>query len=226
MTQRDSIDELFAENPLDAAWQAFRSQMASALLLDWLLSDMESRNPDYFSDLESRFQTGLYYEEIMRREGDFDGWVPVHAPDDDIDFWIRVEDLRAMLARLFPREAKDVPSFGAGRQLVVVMFYSALENLARAHGLWGEASRTSVGAALAERYRWARKNEELLAALVDLRETRNLIAHNAAAVTERYVRLVSRADVEIGDIRVVSSADIARFSRAVDTAAHIIRSSK
>lgn len=221
---RDSIDDLDAGDPREAAWQAFRSQVASALLLDWLLSDMEHRYPEYFSELEGRFQTGFDYEDIFRREGRFDGWVPIHASDDDIDFWISIDNLRDLLARLFPHEAKDVPSFGAGRQLVVVMLYSAIENLARAYGFWNQGSTKSVVTVLDQRFQLGRKDHDLRSVLTDLRETRNLIAHNSAVVTDRYVSFVQRTQFQIGERRIVSSADIARFSRAIETVAEMVRS--
>jgi hypothetical protein len=128
---RDGIDDLDAGDRRESAWQAFRSQVASALLLNWLLGDMERRNPEYFSELEARFQSGFDYEELFRREGTFDGWVPVHTSDGGVDFWISTDGLADLQSRLFPHEAKDGPTFGSGRQLVVVMLHSALEHLAR-----------------------------------------------------------------------------------------------
>lgn len=221
---RDSIDELDAGNPREAAWQAFRSQVASALLLDWLLSDMERRHPEYFSELENRLQSGFDYEDIFRREGTFDGWVPIHASDSDVDFWISIDNLKDLLARLFPHEVKDAPPFGSGRQLVVVMFHSALENLARGYGLWDHGSGKSVVSVLGQRLQLLIKNRDLQSVLIDLRETRNVIAHSSGSVTEQYVKLVRHTQFQMGEKRLVSSADIARFSNAVEEVGEFLRS--
>lgn len=194
------------------------------LLLSWLLGDMERRNPEYFSELESRFQSGFDYEEIFRREGTFDGWVPVHSPDGGVDFWISTDGLADLQARLFPHEAEDGPTFGSGRQLVVVMLHSALEHLARDYGLWDQRSGKSVVTVLGQHFKWHERDRELQADLIDLRETRNLIAHHSAVVNVGYVKMVQRTHFQIGETRTVGLADVARFSRAVERVGQAVRS--
>lgn len=221
---RDGIDELDAGDRREAAWQAFRSQVASALLLDWLLNDMESRNPEYFSELEGRFQSGFDYVEIFQREGTFDGWVPVHAADDDVDFWISADGLADLQARLFPHEAKDGPTFGSGRQLVVVMLHSAIEHLAGGYALWDQRSGKSVVTILGQHFKWHEKERALQADLIDLRETRNLIAHHSAVVNVGYVKMVQGTKFQVGETRTVGAADVARFSRAVERVGQAVRS--
>jgi hypothetical protein len=193
-----------------------RSNLAAALLLDWLLTDIETQDPEYFSDLESRFQAGFEYATMRRDNPNFDGFVPLHGRHGSaIDFWIHEEDLGALLALLFPDGPNDARSFFQGRALVVVMVHSTLETLFQDLRLKKLNGEESVVNALLRILDITKREPTLADILVDLRETRNLIAHNSGRVTERYRRYVPMTTFAIGETRLVTRKDIRLFSDAV-----------
>lgn len=187
----DDINPLDAQDPTRRAMQRFRSNVASALLLDRLLAVIAAREPDYFADLEGRCQTGLDYVELLAGDGDFDGHVPVPTRDGaDVDFWIAAEDLRLLIGKLFPHGASEVPTFDDGRALVAVILHSALESIVLDLGI-PKARDESIVAVVTTRVGLTSRDSTYID-LVDLRETRNVIAHHAGVVTERYQRFVPK----------------------------------
>jgi hypothetical protein len=211
----DDIDPLDAQDARNLARQRLRSNLAAALLLDWLLTDVEIEAPEYFSDLESRFQTGFDYAALWRDDPKFDGFVPLHGRDrSTIDFWIHQEDLGELLSRLFPHGPNDAPSISQGRALVVVMLHSALETLFHDLDL-KRHSKESIVAALVSILGIAEREPTLRDTLVDLRETRVLIAHCRGRVTDRYRRQVPMTTFAPDEVRLVTGNDIRLFSDAV-----------
>ena len=61
----------------------------------------------------------------------------------------------------------------------------------------------------------AEREPALADILVDLRETRNLVAHHGGRVTERYRGHVPMTTFAIGETRLVTGKDIRLFSDAV-----------
>lgn len=212
---QDDIDPLDTQDRRNRARERLRANLAAASLLDWLLTELETQVPQYFSDLESRFQTAFDWGAMWRDDPKFDGFVPLHGRHGSaIDFWIHEEDLGALLALLFPHGPKDVLSFSQGRALVVVMLHSALEMLFQDLGL-KRKDNESVVSALVRILRIRERDSALADTLVDLRETRNLVAHHGGRVTKRYRRQVPRHTFAIGETRLVTGRDIRLFNDAV-----------
>ena len=212
---RDDIDPLDTQDRRNRARQRLRANLAAVLLLDWLLADIETQDPEYFSDLESRFQAGFEYAAMRRDNPNFDGFVPLHGRHGSaIDFWIHEEDLGELWARLFPHGPKDALSFSQGRALVVVMLHSAVEMLFRDLGL-KQRKRESVVSALVRIHGIAEQDPGLAAVLVDMGETRNLVAHHGGRVTAKYRQRVPMTTFAIGETRLVTGNDIRLFSDAV-----------
>jgi hypothetical protein len=210
----DNIDPLDVQNPVKRATQRFRTNLAAGLLLDWLLSDIETKQPDYFTDLEIRLETGFDYARAWREEGTFDGEVPIHTADfNDVDFWIELEDLGILHGQLFPHGSHNAPAFADGRALVVLILHSALETLFGDLNL-RRAKRESIVDAVA-RYIGAPVSDPLYNDLVELRETRNVVAHNGGAVDHRYLRQIPHSPLNLGEKRVVTAKDLGRFASAV-----------
>ena len=211
----NELDPLDTQDPHTRARQRLRINLATTLLLDWLVSDVESREPDYFSDLESRFQTGFDYAAKWRDDPKFDGFVPLHGRDGStIDFWLHRDDLDELLSRLFPHGPNDAPAFTQGRGFVVVMLHSALEALFYDLGLKTK-KRESIVSAWVRILDIAEREPALASVLVDLGESRNLLAHNGGRVTERYRRHVPLTTFAIGQTRLVTGKDIRIFSDAI-----------
>ncbi len=213
MTQ-NKVERLVPQDPHRLARQRLRSNLAAALLLDWLLTDIETQDPEYFSDLESRFHAGFEYAAMRRDNPKFDGFVPLHGRHGSaIDFWIHEEDLGELWARLFPDGPNDATSFSQGRTLVVVMLHSALEMLFQDLGL-KKKQRESVVSALVRILGIAERDPGLAAVLVDMGETRNLVAHHGGRVTAKYRQRVPVTTFAIGETRLVTGRDIRLFSDA------------
>ena len=211
----NELDPLETQDPHTRARQRLRINLATTLLLDWLVSDVESREPDYFSDLESRFQTGFDYAAKWRDDPKFDGFVPLHGRDGStIDFWLHRDDLDELLSRLFPHGPNDAPAFNQGRGFVVVMLHSALEALFYDLGLKTK-KRESIVSAWVRILDIAEREPALASVLVDLGESRNLLAHNGGRGTERYRRHVPLTTFAIGQTRLVTGKDIRIFSDAI-----------
>lgn len=217
-------DPLDSGDAIVRAGVRFSQNLAAGLLLEWLLTDIELIRPDYFANLESRFQSAFDYIPLFEAEGVFDGWVPVHTDDyKDVDFWIEADNLRLLLGSLFPYGKEDAPALSEARALVVVMLHSALESLLRDLDIRQESGESAVGA-IGRLLALESNDPDLWADLVDLRETRNLIAHNSGVVNQRYRRHVTTA-LEEGEKRKLSSADISRFSKSIRvTADRLMRS--
>ena len=212
---RDDIDLLDTQDRRKRARQRLRANLAAALLLDWLLADIETKDPEYFSDLESRFQAGFEYAAMRRDNPNFDGFVPLHGRHGSaIDFWIHEEDLGELWARLFPNGPNDATSFSQGRALVIVMLHSALEMLFQDLGL-KQKKGESVVLALVRILGIAKRDSALADVLVDLGETRNLVAHHGGRVTAKYRQRVPTTTFAIGETRLVTGKDIRLFSDAV-----------
>jgi len=212
---RDDKDPFELQERHGRARARLRANIAAALLLDWLIIDVETLYPDYLSDLESRFQTGFDYAEMWRDDPKFDGFVPLHGRDGStIDFWLHRDDLDELLSRLFPHGPNDAPAFNQGRGFVVVMLHSALEALFYDLGLKTK-KRESIVSAWVRILDIAEREPALASVLVDLGESRNLLAHNGGRVTERYRRHVPLTTFAIGQTRLVTGKDIRIFSDAI-----------
>jgi hypothetical protein len=213
VTQFDPLDSI---DPVEQSWQRFRTRLAAALLLDWLLRDVDASIPDYFADLWNRLQSGFDYEEIFKREGQPSDEVPVHSIDDRQTTWLGVDDLRDLFEVLFPHGREEAPSLDSGRQLVVVMLYSAVEALVDDLGL--RRRGMSALSCLEERLNLPAADEGLHRLLLDLKETRNLIAHNGGAVDRRYAQRFPDHPWAEGETRMITAQDIQRFSAATRSA--------
>lgn len=212
----DDIDPVDTQSRRTRARQRLRSNLAAALLLDWLLTDIETQDPEYFSNLESRFQTAFDWAAMWRNDPKFDGFVPLHGRHgSSIDFWIHQEDLGELLSRLFPDDLNDATSFSQGRALVVVMLHSALETLFQDLDLKKLNVEESVVSALVRILDIGGREPALADILVDLRESRNLVAHHGGRVTKGYRRKVPGTTFAIGETRLVTGKDIRLFSDAV-----------
>lgn len=211
----DDCDPLDTQDRRNRIRERLRANLAAALLLDWLLTDIETQDPEYFSNLESRFQSAFDWAAMWRNDPKFDGFVPLHSRDGStIDFWIHEEDLDGLLSRLFPHGPSDVTSFSQGRALVVVMLHSALETLFRDLGLKRNRKESIVSAFV--RILEIRERDPALAdTLVDFSETRNLVAHHGGRVAAKYRQRVPMTTFAIGETRLVTGKDVRLFSNAV-----------
>src|SRR3989304_7054746 len=100
---RDDKDPFELQERHGRARARLRANIAAALLLDWLIIDVETLYPDYLSDLESRFQTGFDYAEMWRDDPKFDGFVPLHGRDGStLRFLLHSDDFAAFIAPPFP----------------------------------------------------------------------------------------------------------------------------
>lgn len=135
-----------------------------------------------------------------------------------IDFWIHQEELGELLARLFPHGPNDAPSFSQARALVVVMLHSALETLFHDLDL-KRLGEESIVHALVRILGIAEREPSLRDTLVDIGETRNLVAHHGGRVTEKYRRRVPMTAFAPGEVRLVTGNDIRLFSDAVQRVA-------
>jgi hypothetical protein len=214
LTPHDRIDALDAQDARVRAKQRFRSNLAAGLLLDWLLADVEAKNPEYFGQLESRFESGYDYATMWKEDGSFHGEVPIHAADgDDIEFWIELEELALLHEELFPHSSSDAPTFAEGRALVVIIFHSALETLFQDLRLSREKKESYVAAVL--RLLQIAESEPLYNDLIELKAARNVIAHSAGAVDSRYLRDVPGSPKVLGEKLLITAKDISRFASAV-----------
>jgi hypothetical protein len=221
MDDRDDIDPLDSADPVRAGWQRFRTRYATARLLDWLFSEVEDAHPDYFRDLYYRFQSSFDHGETLKRDGSYDGWVPLVALDGTPgNMWIAEDELSSLSGEFFPHGPKDTPRMGDGAQLVALLLYSALESLAADLGIFrpGDGG-SSVVRALDKELDLSDLDPERYANLVDLRETRNLIAHSGGRVNERYCKFVGGTALQVGENRVISREELMRFAQAVHWAA-------
>ncbi|HEX9565230.1 MAG TPA: hypothetical protein VF981_14705 [Gemmatimonadaceae bacterium] len=213
ITPHDRIDALDAQDARLRATQRFRSNLAAGLLLDWLLTDVEATKPAYFSELESRFETGYDYAKMWREDGTFNGEVPIHTADgDDVEFWIELEELDLLHDQLFPYGSHDAPAFADGRALVVVILHTALETVFQDLKLHRDGYESVVAAVV--RYLRLATSEPLYADLVELREARNVIAHSGGTVDKRYLERVRGTSKEFGEKLVVTIKDLSRFAAA------------
>ncbi len=214
ITPHDDIDPLDVQDSRLRAAQRFWSNLAAALLLEWLLTDVEKKQPSYFSDLESRFESGYEYARMWKEDGTFDGNVPIHTADEtDVEFWIGLDELDLLHQQLFPHGSHDAPTFADGRALVVLVLQSALETLFQDLKLQKGGDESTIAAVL--RLLGLGATDPTYAALIELRETRNLYAHHGGAVTERYVRIVKDSSFVVGEKRIVALEDLSRFAASV-----------
>jgi len=214
LTPHDRIDALDAQDARVRARHRFRSNLAAGLLLDWLLTDVEARNPEYFGQLESRFESGYDYARMWKEEGTFHGEVPIHTADgNDVEFWIELEELALLHEELFPHSSHDAPTFAEGRALVVVIIHSALETLFQDLRLSRAKKEGYVAAVL--RLLQIAETEPLHNDLVELKAARNVIAHSAGAVDDRYLRDVPASPKVRDEKLLITAKDISRFASAV-----------
>ena len=137
MSRDQGTDPLDSLDPAKAAWEEFRADFANALLIHWLIRDIEYLQPDFADDLWNRFETGLAYREALEEEDLYYGEVPVHTPDgSDVDFWIKYDELKSLYDWLYPHRmpTRERPT-GAWRPLILVALHSALERYAKSRGI-------------------------------------------------------------------------------------------
>lgn len=218
--KRSEIDPLDTQDSTEAARERFRASLGAAALLGLVLEEHRRENPNYFDDLYGRLQSGFDYIELLKDEEFYDGNVPLHAASGAIDYWIGVDDLADLLDLYFPHGPHDAPSLADGRYLVVLMLHSALECLVNDLGLQRKERESIVATVLRHNKKLQSKHSTLAASLIDLRETRNVIAHSGGIVTDRYLATVRRTKFRRGERRLLAEDDIRDFTAAVRNAGH------
>src|SRR5260370_21956512 len=117
---RDSI------TPGDKEWEEFRASLAAAMLLAWFLSDLDLVTPDYFTDLDRRFQDGFASADALPADDPAHEVVSIQGPNTggeffDHDFADELSDL------LFPHREAEGGVLFIPWCLTVVAIQSALE---------------------------------------------------------------------------------------------------
>ena len=75
-------DPLDRGTPADKRWHEFQFSFSHSVLLAWLLRDLRNIEPDYLRRLWGRLQTSICdYPDLLRAEGEYDGFVPLHNHD-------------------------------------------------------------------------------------------------------------------------------------------------
>jgi len=225
---------VIASDPLDTGegprkrWEEFRAQYSAALLLHWVFRDLKTSANESVQDLWSRLQSSLYdYPEILQREAldrgeQWDGVVPVHARDGDVEFWIDLDDLHGLYASLFPHDLKNASIGMTVGAAVVVGLHSALEAYVRslhldAHPGLPVTIRDHLSAS------GYTMPAELFDVLVDCDATRHVIVHNRGVVDDAYIRKVRNPPYHKDEFRVLTDPVIESFADAVRTTARMLK---
>ena len=216
------IDPLDSMDPRRGAWEEFRADYAAALLLNWLLRDLEYLNPEFVWDLWNRFEGGLAYRASFEAEGSYDGAVPVHRPDGEVDFWIDYAELKSLYEWTYPHGTGG-PSIDAWRSLVVVALHSGLERYARALGIGGRGRfpdriREFLGTRDAQAL-----DADTWDTLNDLDATRHVVVHNRGIVDEPFVRAVRNTPFQTGERRAMNEQHVNTFAACVRRTAQALK---
>jgi hypothetical protein len=217
---RDSI------TPGDKEWQEFRASLAAAMLLAWFLSEIDQIAPDYFTDLETRFQDGIGNADALARDDPgYDGAVPVQWPHGGVTFFDRaffdeLEDL------LFPHGEAEGDFRFMALGLAVVGVQSALEVYAEARGVNLEGGATTAIRDYLHVVGAADLDADTADLLADCEATRHIFAHNRGLVDAKYIRRVTNCQLLEGTRRDVRLNTVIDFARAARRAAVRLRDTK
>lgn len=222
----DVVDPLDSGIPWRKRWEEFQRQFSSAQLLGWLFEELREIHPEYPQDLGGRLQAAICdYPDLLRQEGEYDGWVPVHGHGDGHRItWMAEEDAQALFTALFPHGIGESDPARTGRAFVVIGMHSALEVYAEAVGVVARKGLPQGVRVFLE----GRGIGELLDSrtydlLAEFDAVRHLIVHRDGVVDERYVRAVAEAKHLVGERRVVSTDDVHRFGAAARRVALLLR---
>lgn len=219
-------DPLDSVVPSEARWEAFRRQFASALLLEWFFAELPEVAPDYAADLHGRLeQAFLSYPDIFRREGDYDGWVPVQGPGDSLNnVWMPEEDAVALHDALFPHGLREVDLPGTGRALTLVAMHGALELYSLGVGAKrGPSLPDALRKLLVMRGADRQLDSRTFDDLVEFDALRHIIVHNAGVVDNKYDKKTRSSPLLVGERRAISSEDLHRMGSAANRVARLLR---
>jgi hypothetical protein len=224
MIRRQSTDPLDSLDPAKAAWEEFRADFANALLIHWLIRDIEYLKPEFADDLWNRFETGFAYREALQEEDLYYGEVPVHTPDGtDVDFWIKYEELISLYDWLYPHHGRTQgPPTDAWRPLILVALHSALERYAKSRHI------TTTGFFPGHVKQFLEQRGTPLDAntwdvLCDLDASRCVVVHNRGIVDNGYIRKVRNSVFAENERRTVKGEQVTSFAECVRQIAEAIR---
>ena len=224
MTRGKKNDPLDSLDPAKAAWEEFRADYANALLIHWLIRDLEYLRPEFAEDLWNRFEQGLAYRDMLEAQGLYDGAVPVHTADgSDVDFWVEYEELHALYDWLYPhRSPAQDPPLDVWRSLIVVALHSALERYAKTRDVDTKGSFPKQVKKFLEE-RGAALDAQTWDVLCDLDATRCVIVHNRGVVDDGYIRKVRNPVFAENERRTVKREHVNDFAACVRRIAGAIR---
>lgn len=222
------IDPLDTGDPALKRWAEFQAQFAGAYLLNWVFRDLRATASDAVRDLSTRLWSSLEsYPDLLRQDAErrgeeWDGEVPFHGPDDNIEFWAPLEVLESIHDTLFPHADRNPSLAGAIAAAVVVGLHGALESYARALGI-----ETTKGLPVAIRQRLEAHGNSISASLfdrlVDCDATRHIIVHNRGVVDQKYVRNVRAPEYHEGEFRVLTDSIVDCFADTVRAVGRLLR---
>ena len=204
-------------------WEEFRASLAAAMLHAWFLSELDQTAPDYFPDLEARFQDGFGNADALARDDpDYDGAVPIQWRDGGVTFYDR--DFAAELAELlFPHGESEGDFRFMAWGLTVVSIQGALEAYAEARDLDLTGGATKAIREHLRKVGGADLDAHTADLLAECEQTRHIFAHNRGVVDARYIRQVPNCHRLEGDRREVDIQTVIDFARAARRAAARIR---
>ena len=207
-------DLLDRGEPRVKAWEEFRARYSAGLLLHSLFQDLDSVYPDYAEDLWSRLNTAYDYEDILQKEGEYDGWLPIHGPggiDSPDVWWIKKSDLDELYDSLFPHGIEAHRTNFTSLSTVVILFHSAIELYANTIGI---PTRRGLIVSIIKAFPESSLPSDLIDTLRELDATRHVVVHNGGIVDEPYIRAVSGTRFQIGEYRSLSVKEVERFADA------------
>jgi hypothetical protein len=219
-------DPLDAGKPAQKRWEEFRRALSQALLLQWLFQELNDIYPDYPSDLWGRLQSAACdYPEQFRKEGDYDGWVPLTAANDKRGIiWMHEDEVNGLIASLFPHGFNERKVDVAARAMVAVALHSALEFYAVAVGVKTKKGLPKGIRAYLKANQVAEKvTIETVEILTELDATRHIVIHNNGVVDEAYIRAVAGSHLMIGERRALTDDDLHAYAQAIRYFGDLIR---
>jgi hypothetical protein len=210
------IDPLDGGTDADRAWEEFRVSYSSAVLLCWLLKDLDEMRPDYLEELRERLDVGICTaDQLMREDPTYDGDVPIEGPERrSTEFW-GYKEANLLEQQLFPHGARTETYAWAARGLALVGLHSALEAYCRSIGALRQRDTLprSIEGFLARA--GATLDSTTASELLIGDETRHLVVHHRGLVSERYVNNVAYNKLLVGERRPIRSRDLQEFADAV-----------
>lgn len=226
MKKRDLLD---IGQPGEKEWQEFRAHFAAALLLKWLVADLDVLRPNYADELWKRLQSaGEDFDKALDLERHDDDVLPVTGPDwpedMNVSLWITRRELEELITTLFPHGRKETNLADAARGAVLVGLHSALELYARACGAHRNGQLPeNIQTFLRTHGRAADLDSDTYEALKLADATRHLVVHQGGIVDEKY-RIHTRNERLLpGERRRVREEELDRWSAALLRVADMLR---